>query len=83
MLCCTDAAWTSSYTRRMTFDQRKLLILSAWAAIISTTGIILTIERPTMWIFIACVALIPAAVANWLWTGPELTLSQLVRKQQQ
>ena len=67
----------------MTFDQRKFLILSAWTATVAIAGFIMAIERPSLWIFVAAFAMIPAAIANSLWTAPELTMAQLVGKYRQ
>ena len=64
----------------MTFAQRKLLILSAWVASVSTVGIILALDKPELWLLIACFALGPAAIANWFWEEPAVTLSQLIAK---
>lgn len=64
----------------MTFAQRKLLILAAWVATVATAGLILTIDKPALWTLIVCVAVIPAAIANWLWEAPEATLSQLIAR---
>lgn len=62
----------------MTFPQRKLLVLAAWVATVAIVGMILTIERPEMWMLVACFALIPAAMGNWFWNAPEATLCQLI-----
>lgn len=43
-------------------------------------GAILTIERPSLWLFVAALAMIPAAIGNSVWNEPEMTLSQLVGK---
>ena len=67
----------------MTFDQRKLLVLSAWTATVATAGFIMTIETPSLWIFVAALAMIPAAIANSMWNAPELTLAQLIGKYRQ
>ena len=64
----------------MTFDQRKLLVLAAWVATVATVGLILAINKPDLWLLIACFALFPAGIANWLWNAPEATLSQLIAK---
>lgn len=58
----------------MTFAERKILLLAAWVATVATAGIILAIRRPDLWMFVACVALVPAAIANWLWDAPDATL---------
>jgi hypothetical protein len=62
----------------MTFAQRKLLVLAAWVATVTIAGVILTVDKPELWILIAALALIPAAIGNWLWNAPEATLSQLI-----
>ena len=64
----------------MTFPQRKLLILAAWVATVMTVGLILTIERPNLWLLVASLAMIPAAVANWFWDQPDPTLSELIAR---
>ena len=64
----------------MTFDQRKYLVLSAWTATVATAGIALTIQKPSLWIFVAALAMIPAAIGNSLWNQPEVTLTQLIGK---
>ena len=67
----------------MTFAQRKFLVLAAWVAMVATVGMVLAIDRPSMWLVVACFALIPAAVANWFWDAPEATLSQLIARGRQ
>ena len=64
----------------MTFAQRKFLVLAAWAATVMTVGLILTIDKPGLWVFVASLATIPVIVGNWLWDAPEATLSQLIAK---
>jgi len=64
----------------MTFEQRKFLVLSAWTATALTAGIIMTVEDPSMWLVVVCVALVPPAVGNWLWIAPEPTLSEIVAR---
>lgn len=64
----------------MTFAQRKLLVLAAWVATVAIVGMILAIERPEMWMLVACFALIPAVIGNWFWNAPEATLSQLIAR---
>jgi hypothetical protein len=64
----------------MTFAQRKLVVLSAWVATVAIVGMILAIDRPEMWMLVACFALIPAAIGHWFWDAPEATLSQLIAK---
>ena len=85
MLCSLEqtVAWARRYTPCMTFEQRKVLILSAWMATIAVAGFVLTIESPSMWIFVAALAMIPAAIANSVWNAPELTMAQLVSKYRQ
>ena len=67
----------------MTFEQRKYLVLSAWTATVAIAGFIMTIETPTLWIYVAALAMIPAAIANSLWIAPELTMAQLISKYRQ
>jgi hypothetical protein len=62
----------------MTFAHRKLLLLAAWVATVAIAGFILTIDKPDLWMLIACIALIPAAIGNWLWDAPEPTLAQII-----
>ena len=64
----------------MTFEQTKFLVLSAWVASVITVGLILTVDRPSLWMVVASVAVIPASVASWLWTAPPVTLSQLIQR---
>lgn len=64
----------------MTFAQRKLLVLAAWVATVAIVGMILTVEHPDMWMLVACLALVPAAIGNWFWNAPEATLSQLIAR---
>ena len=64
----------------MTFPQRKLLVLAAWVATVATAGLIFSIERPNLWLLVASVAIIPAAIANWLWDQPDPTMSELIAK---
>lgn len=56
------------------------MVLAVWAAAVSTVGIIVAIDKPDLWLLVACFALIPPAVANWFWNAPEATLSQLIAK---
>jgi hypothetical protein len=67
----------------MSFEQRKSLLLTAWTATVVTVGIIMTIDRPTLWFTVVAVALIPAAIGNWLWNPPEPTLAELIAKHRQ
>ena len=62
----------------MTFAQRKLLVLATWVAAVAIAGFILTIDKPELWMLVACFALVPAAIGNWFWDAPEPTLSQLI-----
>jgi hypothetical protein len=62
----------------MSFAQRKHLVLASWVAIVAIVGVIFTIDKPELWILAAGLALVPAAIANWLWNAPEATLSQLI-----
>ena len=45
-----------------------------------TVGLILTIDKPELWVLIASLAIIPAAIGNWFWDAPEPTLSELIAK---
>jgi hypothetical protein len=64
----------------MTFAQRKLLVLAAWAGTIVTAGFILGIDKPLLWVVIGTVAIVPVVIGNWLWDAPEATISQLIAK---
>ena len=64
----------------MTFAQRKLLVLTAWAGTVMTVGLILAIDRPDLWVLVASLTIIPVVIGNWLWEAPEATLSQLIAK---
>ena len=64
----------------MAFEQMKFLVLSAWVATVITIGLVLTIDKPSLWVVVATVAVIPASVASWLWTAPPVTLSQIIQK---
>jgi UDP-N-acetylmuramyl pentapeptide phosphotransferase/UDP-N-acetylglucosamine-1-phosphate transferase len=64
----------------MTFAQRKVLVLAAWVATVATVGLILAIDKPDLWLLIACFALIPATIGNWFWNAPEATLTQLIAR---
>jgi hypothetical protein len=64
----------------MTFAQRKFLVLASWVATIMTVGVLLTLDKPELWVVIASLAIIPAAIGHWLWEAPEPTLSELVAK---
>jgi hypothetical protein len=62
----------------MSFAQRKQLLLTAWTASVMIAGVILTIDKPNLWLPVLSLALIPTAIASWLWNAPEPTLSQLI-----
>ena len=64
----------------MAFEQMKFLTLSLWVATVLTIGLIVTIDRPSLWVVVAAVAIIPASVASWLWTAPPVILLQLIQK---
>ncbi len=64
----------------MTFAQRKLLVLSAWVATVMTVGLILTVDKPNLWVMVVALAMIPAVVGNWFWDRPDPTLSELIAK---
>lgn len=64
----------------MTFAQRKLLVLAAWAGIVVTAGLMLAIDRPLSWVVIGSLAIIPVAIGNRLWDAPEATLSELIAR---
>jgi hypothetical protein len=64
----------------MTFAQRKLLVLAAWSATIMTVGVVLAVDKPDLWLLIACLAIIPAAIGSWFWDAPEPTLSELIAR---
>lgn len=62
----------------MPFALRKQLVLAAWVATVAVTGLVLTIDKPDLWIAVAGLALVPSAIANWFWNPPEATLSQII-----
>ena len=62
----------------MTFAERKQLVLTAWVATVAIIGVVLTIDKPDLWILVAGLALVPSGIANWWWNAPEATLSQLI-----
>jgi hypothetical protein len=64
----------------MAFEQMKFLTLSLWVATVLTIGLIVTVDRPSLWVVVAAVAIIPASVASWVWTAPPVILSQLIQK---
>ena len=64
----------------MTFDQRKLLVLSLWVASTLIIGIILTIDKPDLWLLVATVAVAPAVFGSWLWNAPPPTLAEIIAR---
>ena len=64
----------------MTFAQRKLLVLSVWAATVTAAGLIFAIDKPDLWLLVASLAIIPVVIGNRLWDAPEATLSELIAK---
>jgi hypothetical protein len=64
----------------MTFEQRKSLLLAGWTATVVTLGIILTVDKPSMWVAVGCLAVVPPAAANWLWNAPDPTLAELIAR---
>lgn len=62
----------------MSFAERKLLVLATWVATVAIVGLFLTIDKPDLWMLVAALALVPAAIGNWLWNAPEATLSQII-----
>lgn len=62
----------------MSFAQRKQLVLATWVAIVGIAGVVLAIDKPDLWFLVAVVALVPTAIASWLWNMPEPTLAQLI-----
>lgn len=80
VLSCTGELVRTQYTSVMTFEQRKFLVLAAWTAIVATIGIIVTIQNPSLWLLVACLAVVPAFIGNWLWSPPELTLSEIIAR---
>ena len=75
-----NAGRTPRTFETMTFEQRKFLVLSAWVAGVIAIGIILTIDKPDLWLLVATTAMLPAAIASWLWKESAVTLSQLVQR---
>ena len=61
----------------MAFEHMKFLALSLWVATVVTIGLIVTIDRPSLWVVVAGLAIIPASVASWLWTAPPVALSPI------
>jgi len=66
------------YDQSMTFAQRKLLVLSAWAALVVAVGLMLAIDNPVSWVLIGSVAIIPVVLGYQFWIAPEPTLSELI-----
>ena len=64
----------------MTFVQRQLLVLAAWAGLMVTLGVILAVDTPLSWAVIASVAIVPVVIGNRLWDAPEPTLSELIAR---
>jgi len=64
----------------MTFAQRKLLVLAAWAGMVVTVGVVLAIDTPLLWAVFGSLAVIPVAIGNRLWEAPEATLSELIAR---
>jgi hypothetical protein len=64
----------------MSFEQRKLIILALWVASVFTVGIILTVDTPSLWIFVASLAIAPAALGSWLWHAPEVSMAQIIER---
>ena len=64
----------------MTFAQRKFLVLAAWVVTVMTAGLILTIDKPNLWVLVTVAATLPAVVGNWLWDPPDPTLSELIAR---
>jgi hypothetical protein len=62
----------------MTFAQRKVLALAAWAAMVVSVGLMLAIDSPLSWVVIGSLAIIPVAIGNHLWDAPEATLSEVI-----
>lgn len=56
------------------------MVLALWVASVFTIGIIITVETPSLWILVTSLAIGPAAIANWLWNEPEVTLAQLIAR---
>ena len=79
MCCCEQPLLLRVATiGDMTFAQRKHLVLVAWVAVVAIVGVIVAIDKPNLWLLFAGLALVPAAVGNWLWNAPEATLSQII-----
>ena len=54
----------------MTFEQRKTVVVSFWMLMVVTSAVVLAINTPSGWGMIGAIAVIPAAIALWLWTPP-------------
>ena len=78
MLLGTAPPIIDRYDGVMTFAQRKSLILAAWIATVAVVGVIVALDKPDLWMLVAMVALLPTAVASWLWNAPQPTLAQLI-----
>jgi hypothetical protein len=68
------------YDKSMTFAQRKLLVLAAWAAMVVTAGLMLAIDNPVSWVLIGSLAIIPVLLGYQFWIAPEPTLSELIAR---
>ena len=64
----------------MTFAERKLLVLATWVATVMAVGLILTVDKPDLWMLVAALATIPAVIGNWYWDRPEPTLAELIAR---
>jgi hypothetical protein len=62
----------------MTFAQRKLLVLAAWAATVMTLGVLIGVDKPLSWVAIGSLAIVPVMIGHRLWDAPEATLSELI-----
>ena len=45
-----------------------------------TAGLILAIDKPDLWVFVASLTIIPVVIGNWLWDAPETTVSQRIAR---
>lgn len=64
----------------MTFLQRKILVLTAWAVSVVAFGLIFAIDKPNVWVLVSSLIIIPVMIGNRLWVEPEPTLAQLIAK---
>jgi hypothetical protein len=64
----------------MTFAQRKLAVLTTWALLVVTVGLIFAINNRELWGLIATLVIVPVVLGNWLWEAPEATLSELIAR---